>query len=103
MSEARVQSRNIHCFTDRVRVVAITRNVEPTEHYGQRVRDFMQRAGQIGFANRPARRRKADGGTRTHQAKTLLCAEFDRQFFPMTKLPQTDYSESAPSRVSERE
>jgi hypothetical protein len=86
MTEARVQARHFDGFANRVWVVAVARDIEPTEHDGQRVRHFMQRAGQIRIANRPAQRRKAEWCTRTLHEKTLLCAEVNRQFFPITKL-----------------
>ena len=86
MTQASVQARHFNGFVNRLGVLATARDIEPAEYDGQRIRHFMQRAGQIGIANLPARRRKADGGTRTLHAKTLLCAGIDRQFFPMTCL-----------------
>jgi hypothetical protein len=86
MTQAGMQARNLDGLVNRVRVMPTACDVEPTEYDGERVRDFMQRAGQIGIADWPARRRKAGWCTRSLHAKTLLCAEIDRQFFPMTKL-----------------
>ena len=51
MTQARVQPGNFDRFTNGVRVIAIACDVEPTKDDGQRIRDFMQRARQVGIAN----------------------------------------------------
>ena len=51
MTQMSVQPRHLNGLTNRVGIGARSCNVEPTEHDGQRVRYFMQRAGQIGVAH----------------------------------------------------
>jgi hypothetical protein len=48
MTEVRVRARYLDGVARCTRRQSLPRNVEPTEYYGQRVRDLVKCAGEIG-------------------------------------------------------
>jgi hypothetical protein len=64
MPEVGMRPRHLDGVARTARCHALSRHVEPTEHDGQRVRDLVQRTGQLGLdtTRRIFERSRRDGG-----------------------------------------